>query len=124
MRRLAPLLCAAVVCAWAAPAALAAPANQAVADCNSHGRLTHTYTAAQLRTALTTMPADIKEYTDCYDVIQRQLLTELGTGNSSGAGVPASSSGGSSFPTALVVVIAVLVVAAGAFAGLALRRRR
>jgi hypothetical protein len=115
----------AAVAVLAAGLLAAAPASAAlsgaVADCNTHTRLTQTYTAAQLRTALNTMPADVKEYTDCYDVIQRALLADIGgiKADSSGSG-----GGGSSFlPTPLLIVLGVLVVAAGVFAVIAYRRR-
>ena len=103
----------------AAPAS--AKLSEAVADCNTHTRLTQTYTAAQLRTALNTMPADVKEYTDCYDVIQRALLADIGGIKADGSG---GGGGGSSFlPTPLLIVLGVLVVAAGVFAVIAYRRR-
>jgi hypothetical protein len=102
----------------AAPAS--ARLSKAVADCNAHTRLTVTYTAAELRTALNTMPADVKEYTNCYDVIQRALLADIGGIKADGSG---SGGGGSSFlPTPLLIVLGVLVVAAAAFAVIARRR--
>jgi hypothetical protein len=101
-------------------AASARGLTKVVADCNAHTRLTATYTPAQLRQALNTMPSDIKEYTNCYDVIQRQLLSEIG-GIKAGSG---SWGGGSSFlPTPLLIVLGVLVVAAAGFAVVARRRR-
>lgn len=112
----------------AAPA-LAAGQSPAVTDCNAHGRLTHPYTAKQLQTALSTMPADIKEYTDCYDVIQRALLAKVGAQHKSGSGGAvsgssgSSGSGGSFLPTPVIIVIVVLVLAAATFGALALRRR-
>jgi hypothetical protein len=117
-----------LACAAAAGAALlpaSAPAasrlTAAVGDCNAHARLTGHYTAAQLRTALNTMPADIKEYTDCYDVIQKQLLAQIG---SIGGGGGDGGGGGSSFlPTPLLVVLGVLIVGAAAFGIVAVRRR-
>ena len=102
----------------AAPAS--AGLSKAVADCNTHTRLTQTYTAAQLRTALNTMPADVKEYTNCYDVIQRALLADIGGIKADGGD---SGGGGSSFlPTPLLIVLGVLIVAAGVFAVIARRR--
>jgi hypothetical protein len=93
----------------------------AVQDCNSHGQLTQTYNEGQLRTALNTMPSDVKEYTNCYDVIQRALLADIGKLKSGGGG---GGGGGSSFlPTWLLVVLGVLVVAAGTFAVIARRQR-
>jgi hypothetical protein len=99
-----------------------AAASGAVADCNSHLRLTRQYTVAQLRKALTTMPADIKEYTNCYDVIQRKLLSQLGAAGG-GSGGPGGGSGGSFLPTPVLIVLVLLVLAAGGFAVAAVRRR-
>jgi hypothetical protein len=111
---------AVLVVALLAASPASARLSKAVADCNAHTRLTQTYTAGQLRTALNTMPADVKEYTNCYDVIQRALLADIG-GIKADAGD--SGGGGSSFlPTPLLIVLGVLVVAAGVFAVVARRR--
>ena len=68
------------------------------------------------------MPADIKEYTNCYDVIQRALLAR--DRRASAATEEAPEDGGSSFlPTPLLIVLGVLVVAAIGFGILALRQR-
>ena len=100
--------------------AAAAGLSPVVADCNSHAQLTQHYTVAQLRSALATMPADIKEYTNCPDVIQRALLAALGGvhgGGGSGQG------GGSFLPTPLIVVLALLVIGGAGFAVYAYRRK-
>ncbi len=76
---------------------------------------------AELRHALATMPADVKEYSDCYDVINRALLAEIG-GLHGNAGN--SSSGGSFLPTPVIVVLVILLLAAATLGALALRRRR
>ena len=89
-----------------------------MSDCYANARLTHSYTAAQLRNGLTTMPAYIREYSDCYNVLQQALLQKIGKLN------PGGSSGGSSFlPTWLIVVLAILVVGGAAFGIVALRNR-
>jgi hypothetical protein len=122
-RKLLALLLALAAIAMALPASASAAGKlpPAVADCNAHARLTSHYTAAQLRSSLNSMPADIKEYTNCYDVIQKALLAQIGSigGNGGDAG-----GGGSSFlPTPLLIVLTVLVVAAIGFGILALRQR-
>jgi hypothetical protein len=95
---------------------------QAISDCNNHGRLTQQYSSQVLRQALAQMPADVREYTDCFDVIERQLFKQQGSSNS--APVSGTTSSGSSFlPTWLVVVIVLLALAAITFGALALRRR-
>jgi len=128
MRRLVTSLT--IVCAVFAVASGIATAQsggtwqQAVTDCNDHGTLTAHYSAATLRAALANMPADVREYTDCYDVIEKQLFAQLGTSSSGGSGTTGSSSGGSVLPTWLVIVIVVLALAALTFGALAIRRRQ
>ena len=99
----------------------AAGGNAIINDCEANGQLTHTYTLAQLRHALSVMPASVKQYTNCYDVIQQGLIQARKTGTAG----PATSSGGGSFlPTPVIIVIIVLLVGAAAFGVLALMRRR
>jgi hypothetical protein len=107
-------------------AAAAQPAfaalSPAIADCNSHGQLTQHYSVAQLHTALSTMPTDVQEYTDCYNVIQNQLEAQVAGQKVDPAS--ASGSGGSSFlSTPLLIALIVVLVGGGAFAGIALQRR-
>lgn|ERR1022692_2240051 len=122
------LLCALLgVTAAAMAGALTAPAafageSPVTVDCNAHGALTHHYSITQLRSALASLPAQVKEYTDCYDVINRQLLAELGTGGKGGAG--GGGSGGSFLPTPVIVIVVVLALAAVTFGAVELRRRR
>ncbi|HET6870764.1 MAG TPA: hypothetical protein VFH80_32935 [Solirubrobacteraceae bacterium] len=97
---------------------------QAINDCNDHLKLTQSYSSPVLRQALAQMPADVREYTDCFDVIERQLFKQLGQSGAAGGATSASSSGGSALPTWLIVVIVVLALAAITFGALALRRRR
>ncbi|MGH2885104.1 MAG: hypothetical protein ACRDPA_20770, partial [Solirubrobacteraceae bacterium] len=129
MRRLVTSLL--IVCALSAAVPVVAAAQsgggtaaQAITDCNDHGTLTAHYSADALRGALANMPADVREYTDCYDVIEKQLFAQLGTSSTSGSGGSGSSSGGSVLPTWLIVVIVVLALAALTFGALAIRRRR
>ncbi len=107
----------------AAGAAGADTPSAAISDCNDHGQLTAHYAPATLRAALAQMPVDVREYTDCYDVIERQLFKELGQSAPGAAGTPASSSSGSGLPTWLLIVIVLLALAAVTFGALAIRRR-
>jgi hypothetical protein len=94
----------------------------AVVDCHAHSRLTRQYSAAELRVALAAMPPSITEYTDCYDVIERQLLTEVGSqklGGDAGGG-----SGGSFLPAPVLIAIIALALGAAALGVVSLRRRR
>jgi hypothetical protein len=112
-------LVAGLAAATAVPA-VAAP-SPVIADCNSHGKLTQHYSVAQLHTALSAMPADVQEYTDCYNVIQNQLEAQVAghkvdPNNSSGGG-------GGGLSTPLLIVLVVVVLGGGALAGVALQRR-
>jgi hypothetical protein len=94
-----------------------------IADCNSHNTLTRSYPVAALEDALRTMPADVKEYTDCPDVIQRALLSEEGKLHTASGAPVAASSGGSFLPTPVIVVLVALAVCALGLGVLALRSR-
>jgi hypothetical protein len=107
--------------AFVAPAA-AASLNPVVADCNAHGKLTQTYSLGELQTAISTLPADVKEYTDCFDVINRALLAQTGSHSHSGNG--GGGSGGSFLPTPVIVILVLLLLAAATFGAIAIRRRR
>lgn len=92
--------------------------NAVVNDCFSHGKLTQTYTKAQLQQALAQMSSYVKQYSNCQSVIESALT-------SSGTGVKANGTGGGSSSSAPIALIAVIVVIAVAgFAGLLIARRR
>jgi hypothetical protein len=125
-RRLLALICAAAAvgaAALPAPRALAA-GNAIINDCQANGQLTQPYTVRQLRHALSVMPASVKQYTSCFDVVQNALVSARKHNGT----VPVSKSskgGGSSFlPTPVIIVLVVLILAAVTFGALAIRRRR
>jgi hypothetical protein len=95
MTMLRPLAAAAVVAfSLLAPAtpALASGADVLI-DCNDNGRLTKEYTQKEYREALARMPADLKQYTDCENIIRRAQLGVPGsTGGSANAGTPFAGS--------------------------------
>jgi hypothetical protein len=103
--------------------ALAAPAQASttdtiVQDCqhSTNGQLSGSYTRKQLETALNNLPADVLEYSSCYDTIKQALLGGkshtgggggtnangagggAGGGGSSGGGAGAPGTGGSGSP--------------------------
>ena len=89
-----------------------------IADCIANQQVTGNYTLAQLRHALNTLSPTTKEYTNCYDAINRAIAAKVGGGNGS-----SNSSGGSFLPTPLIIILVVLVLAAGGYGVLAWRRR-
>jgi hypothetical protein len=113
------VLCLALVGAWA-PVALGAGGNAIINDCQSTGRLSHSYTLQELRHALAVMPASVKQYTSCYDVISQGVLT-VQSGKKTG---PSGGSGGSFLPTPVIIILVILILAAVTFGALAIRRRR
>jgi hypothetical protein len=67
----------------AAPTASAGVREKILRECQD-GRISGTYTAAQLRDARKHIPTDIDEYSDCRDVLGRAALA--GGGSSGGGG--------------------------------------
>ncbi len=106
----------------AALPARAAAGSAALADCNGHDALTRVYAVGALQNALATMPATMKEYTDCQDVISRALANALGSKGGTGGG--GGGSGGSFLPTPVIVVLVLLALTAATFGAVAVRRRR
>src|ERR1700742_1790931 len=97
MRRATMLLAALLtgaVLAVSGPAATPAFAagNPVVQDCFSHGKLTQTYTKAELRHALSVMSSYVKQYSDCQSVVQNALANGGGV-KATGAGKSGGSSG-------------------------------
>ena len=90
-----------------------------VADCSTNGKLTQSYTVAQLKTGLATMPADVREYSGCYDILQRALYQKIGKLSEGGS----VGGGGSFLPAWLIVVLAVLVMGGVGLGVVALRNR-
>jgi hypothetical protein len=122
VRRLFVIATVLIAVLGAVPAAEASSSSRVINDCNTHGRLTGHYSVSQLHDALSRMPAVVKEYTDCYDVVQRALLAGVAGShptNSGGSG----GSGGSFLPTWLIVVLVLLALAAATLGALAVRRR-
>src|ERR1700746_2635930 len=110
-------ICCAVAAIGPNPALAGSP--PAIADCSAHGRLTQQYSVTQLHTALSEMPADVQEYTNCYEVIQHALLAQIGS-NKTVASPSTSSSGGSSISTPVVVAIVVLALGGATATALAI----
>jgi hypothetical protein len=115
-------LAALAVCSClAAPAGAASTSNAIIADCNAHpGGLTGHYTVAQLREALQVMPAEVKEYTSCPDVVNRALLAAIHPGKGGGG---SGGGSGSFLPTPVIVILVVLILVAVTFGAVAIRRR-
>ncbi len=120
IRRLMVLVC--VACALAVALPGVAFAGSPTSDCNAHGRLTQHYSDSQLQTALAEMPADVQEYTNCYDVIHSALLAQI-SGIPGHAGTSSSDSGGSFLPTGVIVAIVVVVLVGTTAGAFAVRRR-
>src|SRR5205807_7686811 len=105
--------------AGGAPIAVAAGGNTIINDCQANGRLTHNYTLPELRHALAIMPASVKQYTNCYDVIFQGIATAK-SGKTTGGG----GGGGSFLPTPVIIILVLLILAAVTFGAIAIRQRR
>jgi hypothetical protein len=121
LRTLACLLVTlALTCGASAPALGASSSNAIINDCQATGRLTHSYTLSELQTALKSMPAYVKQYSNCSDVITQGIITvkhHKQTG-------PTDGGGGSFLPTPVIIILVVLILAAVTFGAIAIRQRR
>src|SRR4051812_26693773 len=102
MRRLALLLSLLLALAPAAPAvARSAAANRIIRDCTDDGRLQGHYTQAQLKAALSSIPTDVDEYTNCRDVIHAAYVAggSGGSGSSLGGGSGGAAPSGDTLAT-------------------------
>lgn len=64
-----------------------------IVDCNDNGHLTKAYSQKEYRSALAQMPADIRQYTDCENIIRRAQLGQPGsTGGDANSGNPFGTS--------------------------------
>jgi hypothetical protein len=88
LRHIAVLLAALV--ALALPSAAWGSSGAVIRDCNDDGKLDKKYSKKELKKALKRLPSDIKEYSDCPDVI-RAAIDAAGPASPGGG---ASSSGG------------------------------
>jgi hypothetical protein len=90
-----------------APSLARASGADVIRDCERHGEVTGHYSQSELQNALDTMPADLKEYSNCEEAIRQaqehaaiaahQPSHRSGGGtNSSGGGTSGGGSGGGS----------------------------
>src|SRR3954454_14625152 len=91
MRRLLATLT--LLCALTPSVALA-DGGKVIRDCTDDGRLQGKYTQRDLRDALSSLPSDIDEYTNCRDVIRRAAFGGAGTSGGGGKGGSGGSSDG------------------------------
>ena len=122
MRALRPT---SVCVALLAIAALAMPGQAlavapAVADCAHHNALTRHYSISELQNALATIPADLKEYGPCYQVIQQQLDKQLSGVKATDSG---SGSGGGGSGIVILIIVVVVIALGGGGAAYAAHRR-
>ena len=69
------------VLAASAPQAVAANYHDAIRDCNDDGVLQGRYKPRVLREARRRLPASLREYSDCYDVLSRALAAAAKPGS-------------------------------------------
>ncbi len=114
-------VCALGLATVAGPALALSPV---VTNCQHQGnRLTEHFSISQLRTALATIPADVKEYSPCFAIIQNQLFTQLGGKLKPGSGLGSGSSSGNSFLSTPVIVVLLVIVLGGGGAAYAAWKR-
>jgi hypothetical protein len=87
-------------------------------DCQHHPNgLTQHYSLAELRSALASIPADVREYSGCVNIIQTQIFRQ-----STGKLPPATGGSGSSVLVPVIIVLLVILLGGGGAAYLVRRR--
>lgn len=96
LRALTPLLLCVVALGGAAPAAWADKADQLLLEACRTGTVSGKYSQSDYRKAISRIPADSDQYTDCRDVLRRAQLAAAGGGggSSSGGGGGGGGTGG------------------------------
>lgn len=82
------LIAALAVLVTQAPAALAADYHEAIRDCNDDGTLQGNYSRSTLRQARNHLPASLREYSDCADVLSRAIAAAAKSGGTGGGQAP------------------------------------
>jgi len=76
------------------PASALASGSAVIRDCTDDGRLEGHYSQRDLRDALSSIPSDVDEYTNCRDVIRRAAFNGAGGGGGRGSGGGGGGTGG------------------------------
>ena len=95
------LALAVALCALAMPAVAGASPSQVIRDCQTDGDLDRKYSNKDLRKAEDNLPADVREYSDCGEVIAAAVTAgsaRKGDGGGGGGGGTGATSGGADSP--------------------------
>ena len=102
MRRLYAVLTL-LVCLLALPAVAGASGRSVVRDCTDNGRIDQHHSQSDYKSALSSLPSDVDEYTDCRQIIESAKRRDAradsnggGSGGSGGGGT--GGGGGGTFP--------------------------
>lgn len=99
-RRLTTLAAALLALLALAPAAQADRADTLLIEACRTGAVTGRYSQSDFRKAITRIPADSDQYTDCRDVLRRAQLEAASGGDKPGAGGPSTGAGAPGPPPA------------------------
>ncbi len=101
-----PLILFVMLATLALPAAAAADPDAVIRDCAVDGKLDGKYSKSDLRQALENLPSDLREYSDCSEIIGAGIGNGAGGGgskaNSAAARAAALAAGGSALSSRAV----------------------
>src|SRR4051812_20142115 len=95
MRRLLLVVLAGLLLLTAAEPAMASTRGQIFADCQDDGKLEGSYTPSDIRDARKNLPTDLREYSDCGDVLRRAELPQDPANPGTTGAIPPVTGGGS-----------------------------
>jgi hypothetical protein len=85
------------VCLLVVPATAGASGRSVVRDCTDNGRIDSRHSQSDYKSALSSLPSDVDEYTDCRQIIEQAKRRDASSSSSSGGSAGSGGSGGGGF---------------------------
>ena len=97
MRRVNAVLLTLFLCLLAVPAVAGASGRSVVRDCTDNGRIDSRHSQSDYKSALSNLPSDVDEYTDCRQIIEQAKRRDARAGSNSGGSGGSGGGGGGGF---------------------------
>jgi hypothetical protein len=82
------------VCLLVVPATAGASGRSVVRDCTDNGRIDSRHSQSDYKSALSSLPSDVDEYTDCRQIIEQAKRRDASSSSSSGGSGGSGGGGG------------------------------
>jgi hypothetical protein len=85
------------VCLLVVPATAGASGRSVVRDCTDNGRIDSRHSQSDYKSALSSLPSDVDEYTDCRQIIEQAKRRDASSSSNSGGSGGSGGGGGGGF---------------------------